>query len=149
LVKSIYLVVSGELLLDTGDIMHDGKLTPFRHSVAENCYHLSSGSILGDEGVTGLDNTFESTSVVVSDVAVIFEVVGFGMRFLTDKILSLRYSALAYKNKSRWTPPISLAEQMNPYTYFDSLRKSISYVKPYRGTVNSNLSQFSKRQLFF
>mmetsp|Transcript_30297 Transcript_30297/g.41540 ORF Transcript_30297/g.41540 Transcript_30297/m.41540 type:complete len:93 (+) Transcript_30297:835-1113(+) len=53
-VHSVYLVVSGEFILDTGDIIHENKLQPFRNPLIENCYHLSSGSILGDEGITGL-----------------------------------------------------------------------------------------------
>ena len=47
LVRSVYLVVSGEFILDTGDVVRDGKLEPFRYPLVENCYHLSSGSILG------------------------------------------------------------------------------------------------------
>jgi hypothetical protein len=97
----MFLVVSGELLLDTGDFMLDGKAQPFINSNPDNCYHMSSGSILGDEGVTGQSNRFESTAAVVSDAAVVFEAVGFGMKFLTEKMGALRYCALTYKDKSR------------------------------------------------
>eukprot|EP01035_Chromulina_nebulosa_P027890 gene27890-36736_t len=134
-VRSVYLVVSGEFILDTGDVVRDGKLEPFRNPLVENCYHLSSGSILGDEGITGLYNQFDSTAVVISEAAVVFETIGFGTTFLEEKIKSLRYCALAYKDRSRWTPPLTLAEQMNPYTYFNSLRKCISSAQPFRGTL--------------
>ena len=98
--QSVYLVVSGEFILDIGDVIHDGKLEPFRNPLIENCYHLSSGSILGrqinlslnsllifsaslkcclgDEGITGLYNQFDSTAVVASETAVVFETVGYG-----------------------------------------------------------------------
>lgn len=133
-VKSLFLVVSGELLLDTGDFMADGKPQPFLNSNPDNCFHMSSGSILGDEGVTGQSNRFESTAVVVSDAAVVFEAVGFGMTFLIEKIGALRYCALTYRDKSRWSAPIHMAEEINPYTYFHSLRKAIAYTHPYRGS---------------
>jgi CRP-like cAMP-binding protein len=133
-VKSLFLVVSGELLLDTGDFLVDGKPEAFINSNPDNCYHMSSGSILGDEGVVGQSNRFSSTAVVVSDAAVVFEAVGFSMNFLTEKISALRYCALTYRDKSRWSAPIHLAEEINPYTYFHSLRKAIAYTHPYRGS---------------
>ena len=133
-VKSLFLVVSGELLLDTGDFMLDNQAQPFINSNPDNCFHMPSGSILGDEGVTGQSNRFESTAVVVSEAAVVFEAVGFGMNFLTEKIGALRYCALTYRDKSRWSPAIHLAEEINPYTYFHSLRKAIAYTHPYRGS---------------
>jgi uncharacterized membrane protein YgcG len=133
-VKSLFLVVSGELLLDTGDFMLDGQAQPFINSNPDNCFHMPSGSILGDEGVTGQSRRFESTAVVVSEAAVVFEAVGFGMKFLTEKIGALRYCALTYRDKSRWSPAIQLAEEINPYTYFHSLRKAIAYTHPYRGS---------------
>jgi CRP-like cAMP-binding protein len=133
-VKSLFLVVSGELLLDTGEFLVDGKPEAFINSNPDNCYHMSSGSILGDEGVVGQSNRFSSTAVVVSDAAVVFEAVGFSMNFLTEKISALRYCALTYRDKSRWSAPIHLAEEINPYTYFHSLRKAIAYTHPYRGS---------------
>ena len=133
-VKSLFLVVSGELLLDTGDFMLDGQAQPFINSNPDNCFHMPSGSILGDEGVTGQSNRFESTAVVVSEAAVVFEAVGFGMSFLAEKIGALRYCALTYRDKSRWSPAIQLAEEINPYTYFHSLRKAIAFTHPYRGS---------------
>ncbi len=133
----MYLVVSGELLLDTGDFRHEGKIQPFRNSNQDSCFPLSSGSILGDEGVTGENHSFESTAVVVSDAAVVFEAVGFGLNFLTEKICALRYCALSYKDRSKWSAPIAYAEEMNPYTYFNSLRKCIAYAHPYRGSLSN------------
>jgi CRP-like cAMP-binding protein len=133
-VKSLFLVVSGELLLDTGDFLVEGTPQAFVNSNPDNCYHMSSGSILGDEGATGQSNYFESTAVVVSDAAVVFEAVDFGMTFLTEKIGALRYCALTYRDKSRWDAPILLAEEINPYTYFHSLRKAIAFTHPYRGS---------------
>ena len=133
-VKSLFLVVSGELLLDTGDFMYEGKPQAFVNTNPDHCYHMSSGSILGDEGVSGQSNRFASTAVVVSDAAVVFEAVGFGMTFLTEKIGALRYCALTYRDKTRWSAPVLMAEEINPYTYFHSLRKAIAYTHPYRGS---------------
>jgi CRP-like cAMP-binding protein len=133
-VKSLFLVVSGELLLDTGDFLVEGMPQAFVNSNPDNCYHMSSGSILGDEGATGQSNYFESTAVVVSDAAVVFEAVDFGMTFLTEKIGALRYCALTYRDKSRWDAPILLAEEINPYTYFHSLRKANAFTHPSRGS---------------
>lgn len=136
-VQSMYLVVSGDLLLDTGDITYeDGRLHPFQYSNVENCYHLGAGSILGDEGVCGQYHRFESTAVVVSDAAVVFEAVGFGLSFLSEKIEALRYCAMSYIDKSRWSPEIYSAEQMNLYTYFNSLRKCVAQTRPYRDITN-------------
>ena len=37
--------------------------------------------IQGDEGITGLYNQFDSTAVVISEAAVVFETIGFGTYF--------------------------------------------------------------------
>eukprot|EP01038_Epipyxis_sp_PR26KG_P013456 gene13456-18048_t len=133
--KSIFLVVSGEFVLDIGEVVNDGKIKPFSESIIENCYYLSSGSILGDEGIITRNNIFHSTAVVVSDAAVVFEAVDFGLSFLAERIGALRYCALVYRDKSRWSAPVSLAEQVNPYTFFNSLRKTIAFIHPYRGST--------------
>jgi hypothetical protein len=64
----------------------------------------------------------------------VFEAIGFSMNFLTEKIGALLYCALTYRDKSRWSAPIHMAEEINPYTYFHSLRKAIAYTHPYRGS---------------
>jgi CRP-like cAMP-binding protein len=47
-VKSMFLVVSGEFVLDTGNVLFENNaVLPFSHTNVENCYHLSTGSILG------------------------------------------------------------------------------------------------------
>jgi len=150
---SIYLVVSGEFILDTGDPIvpegQYGKSEPFMNSIAERCYHLSSGSILGDEGVIGFESTYLSTAVVVSTGAVIFEAVGFGQRYLTDRIRAMRYAALTYKELPRWTVPIPLAELNNLYGNFNSLRKAIAHCRPHRGTVdNPYVTEAERRAVF-
>lgn len=139
-VRSMCLVVSGELLLDTGDLMIEDVPSPFVNAEADKCYLLSSGSILGDEGVTGEQRLFASTAAVVSSAAVVFEAVGFGLQFLIEKLGCLRYSALYYRDKLRWDFSHPLAEQINPYTYFNSLRKSVAFHNPFRGTKSSSES---------
>jgi hypothetical protein len=89
--------------------------------------------------------------VVVSDAAVVFEAIGFGLTFLSEKIQALRYCALSYKDRSKWSAPIAYAEELNPYTYFNSLRKCIAYTHPYRGSLANiysdvkNTVHFSKQ----
>ena len=68
------------------------------------------------------------TAACISEAAVVFEAVGFGRDFLSEKFGALKYCALAYKDKSRWGAPVPLAEETNPYTYFRSLRQEISLV---------------------
>jgi len=127
---SIFLVVSGEFLLDTRDCFVEGSRDPqpFLNSYPEVCYYLSGGSVLGDEGVTGSERLFLSTAACISESAVVFEAVDFGLDFLSEKFGSLKYCALSYKKKSRWGAPVPLAEETNPYTYFRSLRQEISLV---------------------
>lgn len=144
----MFLVVSGEFLLDTGIFDYDGKIQPFLFSQQECCFPLSSGSILGDEGVTGETHSFESTAVVVSDAAVVFEAIGFGLTFLSEKIQALRYCALSYKDRSKWSAPIAYAEELNPYTYFNSLRKCIAYIHPYRGSLANIYSDVKNKTHF-
>ena len=50
-----------------------------------NCYTFYDGFFLGDEGVVGRNHCFVSTAVVVSEAAVVFEVVDFGLQFLSEK----------------------------------------------------------------
>ena len=47
---------------------------------------------------------------------------------------ALRYCALAYKDISRWSTPLQNAEELNPYTFFSSLRQSIAFLHPNRGS---------------
>lgn len=134
-VKCIYMVVSGEFLLDTNDFILEGVIPmPFVNSTSDSCHNLSAGSILGDEGVIGETRVFESTAAVVSSVAVVFQAEGFAMNFISEKMGCLRYSALFYRDRLCWEAEHQVAEQINPYTFFDSLRKSIAYTKPFRGT---------------
>lgn len=134
--RSMFLVVSGEFLLDVGEFMVEGQPLAFVANAPDKCYYLSAGSILGDEGVLGEDKVFASTAVVVSTAAVVFEAVDFGLAFLAEKLRSLRYCALYYKDKLRWDNPNPLAEQVNPYTYFNSLRKTIAFTSPFRGVMS-------------
>lgn len=131
-VTSLFLVVSGDVVLDCGNSISDEGFEPFRNPNHSHCYHLSSGSILGDEGVTGKHHIFESTCAVVSDIAVVFEATGFAMNFLVDRLGALRYCALTYRNRPRWSIPIKSAESMNIYTTLNSLRKCIALLHPYR-----------------
>lgn len=145
--KVLYLVVSGDLLLDTGDIYTttniDGSTStsstphPCLNANASNCYPLSQGSILGDEGASGLEEAFEATAMVVSEAAVVFEVVGFGLQFLREKFRCVKYCALSYMERSKWQSAVPYAEEMNPYTYFNSLRKCIAIMHPFRGTEDN------------
>jgi hypothetical protein len=134
-VKCIYMIVAGEFLLDTEDFIVEGNPLPFVNTSVEKCFHLSSGSILGDEGVIGERRVFESTAAVVSSVAVVFQAEGFSMDFIAGKMGGLRYSALYYRDRLCWDADNQIAEQINPYTFFNSLRKSIAYTKPFRGTT--------------
>ncbi len=61
--EKLYLIVSGEMLLDvsdsagqslpkSGDNAGDHS-EPFINSPSERCFHISGGSMLGDEGILG------------------------------------------------------------------------------------------------
>lgn len=133
-VNSVYLIVSGEFVLDVSESKQNGKLQPFINCSADNCFHLGAGSILGDEGILGQSGRFESTAVAISELAVCFEAVGFGLTFLAERLGSSRYCALAYKDLPRWTPALGFAEQANLFAHFHSLRRSIAYQRPFRGS---------------
>ena len=137
-VKSLYLVVSGDILLDTNDSDITKHKIPFLNPEINNYYNLSSGSILGDEGLTGQDNKYESSAVVVSNAAVIFEATGYSFSFLAESIGAIRYCALAYKQLPRLSPAISIAEDINLYSNFNTLRKCIAYAKPQRGKLSKS-----------
>jgi CRP-like cAMP-binding protein len=138
-VNSIFLVVSGEFALDVSDFKTAaGKYQPFMNCNAENVYHLGAGSILGDEGILGQNGRFESTAVAVTEIAVCFEAVGFGLTFLAERLGASRYCALAYKDLPRWTQSLRFAEQANLYSHFHSLRRSIAQHKPFRGSRNKS-----------
>lgn len=133
-VQSLYLVLSGDFILDTGGSgVVDSAFKPFFHANPDRCYHISANSILGDEGMVGSSNCFESTAVVVSEIAVVFEVVDGGINILLERLEAARYSALTYKDISRLSPAPALAEESNIYSFFSSLRKVVASVRPYRG----------------
>lgn len=134
----IYLVVNGEVIADT-EYSPESLSYPFIGSSPTNCYIMSNGSMLGDEAFlgTGKDqgHFYQSTVAVISDTAVIFEIAGYGLEFLVEKLNGSRYSALAYKELSPWSVPITQADSNCIYTMFNSLRKCISESNPNRGTV--------------
>lgn len=138
-VKSLYLVVSGDILLDVNDCDVQKHQIPFLNPEINNYYNLSGGSVLGDEGLSGQDNRYESSAVVVSNAAVIFEATGFSFTFLAESIGAIRYCALAYKELPRLSPAITRAEEVNVYSNFNTLRKCIAYSKPQRGKLPNTL----------
>jgi CRP-like cAMP-binding protein len=134
-VNCIYLVVSGDVLLDLGDNMVNGEFIPFGATSPQQCFCLGSSSILGDEGLCGQERIFASTAVILSDAALIFEVKDFGFSFLAERQGTSRYCGLAYKNISKLSSKLTAAEQFNLYSRFDSLRKQISDSYPQRGAL--------------
>ena len=110
---------------------------PFLHSDISKCYCLSQGSILGDEGLTGQNSVYEATAVALTDLAVVFAIPeGPSMMYMKSKVDVVRYAALTYMDQSRWSKPISRAEETNIYTNFNSLRKCIAATNIHRGTAN-------------
>ena len=139
-VRQVYLIVSGDFLLDTeiGPKASDkSHFHPFLHSDISKCYCLSQGSILGDEGLTGQNSVYEATAVALTDLAVVFAIPeGPSMMYMKSKVDVVRYAALTYMDQSRWSKPISRAEETNIYTNFNSLRKCIAATNIHRGTAN-------------
>lgn len=147
-----YIVVSGEIIADTqycpGEADYADDDYPYICSLPSNCYILSNGSLLGDEAFLGVNGhcssvggRYQSTASVISEVAVVFQIVGVGLDFLLEKLNSVRYSALAYMNISPWSVPITTADSNSVYTMFNSLRKCISESNPYRGVTHSLVEQ--------
>jgi hypothetical protein len=150
--KDLYIVVSGDVICDTADPRviesqlntdtrwldtKNFKAEAFVNSNVEHSFHLSGGSILGDEGILGLDSTYVSTAAIASDVAVIFKAEGFAYKFLCDRVKAMRYAALAYKELPRWTVPIAEAESNNLYGNLNSLRRVIAFCRPARGVAEN------------
>ena len=137
----LYLVVSGDVVLDLKDPVPykapgkpgKGLLEPFLTSNEEHVFHMSGGSILGDEGILGLNNTYVASCAVASDYAVVFEAVGFAKKFLFDRVKAMRYAALTYKELPRWTVPVDVAEKNNLYGTLNSLRRVVAVCNPSRG----------------
>ena len=82
--SSIFLTVSGDFVLDTGNLPSSietaGKKpqeSAFTSSIQECCFHMSSGGILGDEGAIGLESKYDSTVAVASETGCVFEARGF------------------------------------------------------------------------
>ena len=125
----LFLVVSGDVVLDTSALNatntdSEGRFVPFMHSQSSDVFHVSGGTVLGDEGLTGAESVYTSTAAVASQMAVIFEAQpsGYAHYFLTQRVNGIRYSALAYKDLPRWTVPIAEAEDSNLYSHLNSLR---------------------------
>lgn len=149
----VYLVVSGEVMLDTDfDAMPPpGEPITFQNLNPEKCYCLSEQSILGDEGLCGFSSTYESTAVVVSETAIVFEVVGDGIKFLLRRFELERYSALAYKDQTMLSPPMRVFENIELlHSAFSSLRRAIGLHLRDRGvkkTTDSEAQQVAKQRV--
>ena len=136
-VDRLYIVLYGELLLDTQDYaagLSRESRQPFQHLDHNKCHILKSGSIIGDEGMVGKHSTFESSSIVISESASCFEVTGFGIAFLASRLGVEKYSALVYKDEPLETGRVeSLNDDLILHSTFHSLRKSIAAHCPFRG----------------
>jgi len=129
----IYLVIVGEILLDTEDIASfKGEPTPFYGSQASHCYILSGSSLVGEEGLLGNKRVYGSSAAIVSEVASVFRVDGYGKRFFSERLASERYAALAYRDVRCWGPTFG-GERMLVESYFNTLRKEITDRYPSRG----------------
>jgi hypothetical protein len=138
IVHSVFLVINGDFILDIEDAKSGMNTIPFSNSNSDMCYHLSTGSILGDEGLSGqrAGATYESTAVALTDKSIVFVATpGPSMNFLRKKADLVRYSALSYMDQSRWSAPILNAEQSNIYSHFNSLRRVVAYTNGDRGTT--------------
>lgn len=134
-VDKAYIILSGEILLDTGNF-NDSKGFQghlFQNINPSNCYILGSGSILGDEGMIGRDHTYDASAVVLSENSVMFEVIGFAIKFLGSRLGVEKYAALLYKEKPVDAEPCDVAlDQLVLHGTFNCLRKVYSAQNPFR-----------------
>lgn len=130
-VDKAYIILSGEIFLDVGKFTETADY--FQTINANNCYTLTSGSILGDEGMVGLNRTYDATAVVISENSVVFEIEGFAIDFLGGRLGVEKYSALLYKDKSiEFEACDYVLGEIVIHSVFNSLRKVISSQNPYR-----------------
>lgn len=139
-VDNLYLIVSGDILLDISDYKKNGGYMPFVDSTPNLCFTVGCHSILGDEGLVGIERVYEASAVILSTAAFVYEVNGFAKDYLGGRLKASRYAALAYKNLSKLTAPIQLAEQINIYSHLNSLRKTFAKSFPTRGTLEQYIS---------
>ncbi len=139
-VDNLYLIVSGDILLDISDYRKNGGFMPFVDSTPNMCFTVGCHSILGDEGLVGIERVYEASAVILSTAAFVYEVNGFAKDYLGGRLKASRYAALAYKNLSKLTAPIQLAEQINIYSHLNSLRKTFSKSFPTRGSLEQYIS---------
>jgi CRP-like cAMP-binding protein len=142
--RVLYLIVQGEVFLDTSELqspspanpMSGEEELPFQHLDPEKCYFLGAGAMLGDEGICGANHNFESSAVVISELAVFFEVKGIGFDFLSTRVGYEKYTALGYMREKVDDPPlVSYASELVLHGNFTSLRNAIAANNPYRGQV--------------
>lgn len=149
----LYLIVSGEVFLDTSEcqstaylakdsLAHNSNVEmPFQHLDADRCYCLGSGSMLGDEGLCGEQKIFAASGVITSEIAVFFEVTGLGYEFLSARIGYEKYAAIGYMNESLDEGPLqSAANVFVIHSTFSSLRQEIAANHPYRGCILTSKS---------
>jgi CRP-like cAMP-binding protein len=138
IVQKIYIILYGEILLDTRSYQEgfSRDFEPFQHLDLDKCYLLRSGSILGDEGMGGKNQCFESSAIVLSETAVFFEVTGYGITFLLNRLGIEKYSALVYKDIPVEIEKLeSLNDDLILHSTFMSLRKAMAMQNPFRGQV--------------
>jgi len=149
--EKIYLVVAGEVLCDTesskasttskgsSPIKEVINTRPFVASQMDNCYILKGASIIGEEALIGNQRKYGATAAIVSEAAILFEITGFGIQFLMNRLGLERYCALSYKDLKLWGPEFPEAESKTIQIYFDSLRKAVSRRFPSRGLFSQKL----------
>ena len=136
-VDKVFIVLSGEFILDTGDYDESKNHTglPFQSMEHSKCYILRRGSILGDEGMVGKTKVYQASAMSIAENSIIFEVSSWGLSFLTKRFGLEKFSALAMKEQSPFHDDMSsfLKSEVMVHSAFTSLRKCIASHNPSRG----------------
>jgi CRP-like cAMP-binding protein len=145
-VEKCYLLRSGSILGDEGmtmgplaAAMTGGGAGGGRGSTGSSGVGSRGGSAGGTGTGTGAairGRCFESSAIVMSETAVFFEVTGYGITFLLNRLGIEKYSALVYKDIPLEIEKLeSLNDDLILHSTFMSLRKAIAMQNPFRGKL--------------
>ena len=134
--NAIYLLVSGEIIVDTTSIGTCNSEDLFIDSAATACYLMTSGSILGEEAFLGHTKEYTATAACISTVYC-YKFMGEALRMLIHIIKISRSSALIIRDELRFSSVSRHVNEINIFSSVDSIRKQIATRNQLRGVVTA------------
>ena len=130
--KKLSVVISGEIVADTGETVETLERDPFEKSLSSECYIVTTGYLLGDDAFVGEKGNYNSTCATIKS-AVLYQIDLPGAVMVAEALRISRDAALINRDRLRFSSTDIRETEINPYSSIDSLRSAVALRNQFRG----------------